>query len=496
MYNFIISHYRDFVIIMNKKILLIDDSKTQLSTLKIFFKREGFDVVTASDGIEGYQKLFEDPPDVVISDIMMPNLNGYQLCRLVKDNPLVTDIPIILLTILEQKIDKFWSKKSGADMFLLKSNDFEKIVETINHIIEEKPVSEEQKEAIKANSFSGGIIQSEINQILDSSLMKASVLNEFRLLTMHLEDNDVLAQNLFDLLSSVLNYDLALMIFKNPGCEDKEVYASGCLNLEDDTIKKAIYKSLKEIYGDGYSSYNLKTVSENWCGLEKISDRIFEDTYFHKIYSQNRHIATICFFGTADKDIKGQKFFPMVLNEIELLSTLKSLYAQNKFLSVTDSLTGLYNRRQLMDNLEREVERAKRYKTPLSVALLDLDYFKKVNDTYGHQAGDCVLKEVTGTIKHMLRKTDIVFRYGGEEVIILMPETDKYKASLPFERIRKAIEAKEIKFNGNIIKTTISVGIVDTGINAPTTAAFIEYADKAMYMAKERGRNQVVLYDE
>lgn len=481
---------------MKKKILLIDDSKTQLSTLKILFKREGFDVETASDGMEGYQKLFDFTPDVVISDIMMPNLNGYQLCRLIKDNPLTSDIPIILLTILEQKIDKFWSKKSGADMFLLKSGEFGQIVETVNKIIKLKPITEDAKEQIKKNSFSSGAVQAELNQILDSSLMKASVLNEFRLLSMHLGDDETLAQNLFDLLSSILDYNLALLITSPPENQEKVVYASGCMNLDENVLKKAVHKGIKAIFDSRDTSYTFKTVYENWCGIERLDEKIFEDTYVHKIYAEDKLIGGICFYGTAEKDIKNQKLFQTVLKEIELLTVIKSLYAQNKFLSVTDSLTGLYNRRYLMENLEREYEHSKRYKKPLSIAMIDLDFFKKINDTYGHQAGDYVLKEVTNIIRTTLRKTDIVFRYGGEEVIVIMPETDKYRAFQPFERIRKFIENMELTYKEHKIKTSISVGIVDTSAHAPTLENFIEYADKAMYEAKQNGRNQVVIYDE
>lgn len=478
--------------IMNKKILLIDDSKTQLNTLKILFKREGFDVEIAYDGIDGYQKIFECTPDIIISDILMPNLTGYQLCRLVKDNPITKDIPIILLTILEQKIDKFWSKKSGADMFLLKSTEFQNIISCVKTILEEKPLSEEAKEKIKKHSYSKGLIQAELNEILDNSLMHATVLNEFRLLAMHLEDESIMAKNLFELLSSILNFDLAFLIINTPEESEKKVYTGNCLNLENDSIKKAIYKSVTNIFGEN-TEYNVQTVFENWCGIEKLNDNIFQNSYIHQIKYADNILGAVCFFCSQDKDLENQKLFYTLLKEIDLLITIQALFAQNKFLSLTDSLTGLYNRRYLMENIEREFARSQRYKKELSIAMIDIDFFKKINDTFGHQAGDFVLREITRIIKQSLRKCDIIFRYGGEEILALLPETAKDKAFIPLERIRKQIETREFIFNGTPIKASISIGITDTAQNIDSIAMFVNQADKAMYQAKNNGRNRVEL---
>lgn len=477
---------------MNKKILLIDDSKTQLNTLKILFKREGFDVEIACDGIEGYQKIFECAPDIIISDILMPNLTGYQLCRLAKDNPLTKDIPIILLTILEQKIDKLWSKKSGADMFLLKSTEFENIINCVNKILQEKPLSDEIKEKIQKQPFSKSLIQTELNQILDNSLMQATVLNEFRLLAMHLGDENSMAKNLFEMLSSILNFELAFLVINPPGVNEKEVYASSCVNFENTAIKEAAKKSVECIFGEN-TEYNFRTVYENWNETEKISVNISQHPYIHQIKYRDDILGAICFFCTPDKNIEQQKLFNVLLKEIDLLITVQALYAQNKFLSLTDSLTGLYNRRYLMENIEREFVRSQRYEKELSIAMIDIDFFKKINDIYGHQAGDFMLKEITQIIKQGLRKCDLLFRFGGEEVLALMPETEKEKALIPLEKIRKKIEETEFVYNDKVIKTSISIGITDTAQKINSLEMFIGLADKAMYQAKNNGRNRIEL---
>ena len=480
---------------MNKKILLIDDSKTQQSTLKILFTRAGFHVETANDGLEGYQKIFESVPDIIVSDILMPKLNGYQFCRLVKDNPLLKNIPIILLTVLDQKIDKFWSRKSGADYFMLKSTDINNSITAITELIKQHPVTEEEKENIKKQTVSPEAIQSELNQILDNALMRSNVLNEFRILSMHLQDNKIMAKNLFDLLSSILNYDLSLLILNPPGVDEKEIYASSYSNIEEVILKQAIEKSLTNIFGKS-TNYNIKSVYGNISILTILTDEIFENTYIHQIKYNDEIVGAICFFGTKNKDIEAQKIFPVVLKEIDLLITIQALYTQNKYLSLTDGLTGLYNRRYLMETLGREDARAKRYKTKLCIAMIDIDFFKRVNDTFGHQAGDFILKEITATIKAMLRKSDILFRYGGEEVLAIMPETDNQSAMIPIQRIRQAIENKEFIYQEQIIKVTISVGLTDSSQKANSLELFIEHADRAMYESKQNGRNQVTIYHE
>jgi len=178
-------------------------------------------------------------------------------------------------------------------------------------------------------------------------------------------------------------------------------------------------------------------------------------------------------------------------NKIDVIKKINFMYSQTRFLSVTDSLTGLYNRRHFEDTLEREFLRASRYKNNLSFAIIDVDFFKKVNDTYGHSTGDYVLKEVAYLILQNLRKTDMVFRYGGEEFTVIITETPKEKAIVPLERLRKAVEEYPFSYNGQDIKITISIGISEVCENITTVHQLFDDADRALYKAKENGRNQI-----
>ena len=178
-------------------------------------------------------------------------------------------------------------------------------------------------------------------------------------------------------------------------------------------------------------------------------------------------------------------------NKLDVIKKINFMYSHTRYLSLTDALTGLYNRRHLDANLEREFLRSKRYHNNLSIAVIDIDFFKKVNDTYGHLCGDYVLKEVAYMILDTLRKTDMVFRYGGEEFVALLTETPLEKALIPLERLRKRIEKYPFEYNDNKFQVTISIGVNSTESGVETAGEFLDGADKALYLAKNNGRNNV-----
>lgn len=172
----------------------------------------------------------------------------------------------------------------------------------------------------------------------------------------------------------------------------------------------------------------------------------------------------------------------------ELMETNRRL----ELLSITDGLTQLYNHRYFQEEFAKEFEKAKRYDQPLSLALIDIDFFKKVNDTYGHAAGDEVLKMVAEIFARSVRSADTAARYGGEEFAVIMPQTDIDDARTFAEKIRSLIEETTISTSEGELSVTVSIGVATTPfsqLNAPIE--IVEAADKALYRAKENGRNQV-----
>ena len=177
-------------------------------------------------------------------------------------------------------------------------------------------------------------------------------------------------------------------------------------------------------------------------------------------------------------------------NKMDVIRKINFVYSQTKQMSFTDALTGLFNRRHFEVEFEREYKRARRYKNDLSLAIIDIDFFKKVNDTYGHICGDYVLKEVAFLIKENFRQTDILFRYGGEEFVVILTETPYATAMIPLERLRKKIENHHFSFGGHDFQVTISVGI-SSNIEFENAFEMFDEADKILYDVKNNGRNSV-----
>jgi len=182
---------------------------------------------------------------------------------------------------------------------------------------------------------------------------------------------------------------------------------------------------------------------------------------------------------------------------LELERSLKEANEEIRILSITDSLTGSYNRTYMNQNLPKEVRRATRYNRPISLVMVDIDHFKRVNDTYGHQAGDQVLKGLVETITASVRSgIDWVARYGGEEFLVVFPETEFQKAMGLAERLRRDVSDMKIQIKGGTIQVTASFGV--SGFSPSTSPkeisheAVINLADQALYQAKREGRNRVV----
>ncbi|THB68404.1 MAG: sensor domain-containing diguanylate cyclase [Gammaproteobacteria bacterium] len=175
---------------------------------------------------------------------------------------------------------------------------------------------------------------------------------------------------------------------------------------------------------------------------------------------------------------------------------LKEAMGRLEEMSIRDGLTGIYNRRHLENQLASEFDRVRRYGGILSIILFDLDHFKNINDTYGHLAGDEVLKSISSRLEAVLRNSDIAGRYGGEEFTVILPNTDAEGAAILAERLRKEVEESEIIYDGQKIPVTISVGVTLLSDNIENHEMLLNQADTALYYCKENGRNQVKLFDK
>ena len=187
-----------------------------------------------------------------------------------------------------------------------------------------------------------------------------------------------------------------------------------------------------------------------------------------------------------------------IISTVTVLYVVKYIITSRDYehtykLAVTDGLTDMYNHRYFQEQMKLNIDHSKRYGAPFSLIMVDIDFFKKFNDKYGHQSGDAVLRQVAQTIKRNIRSTDIPCRYGGEEMSVILTNTKKEEAVVVAQKICEAVRNKEFELaTGDWTHVTISVGVAAMPDNSDTTEGLIEYADKCLYIAKENGRNQVV----
>ena len=484
---------------MAVKVLLVEDSETQLKFLRDGLAQNGFEVETAMNGAEAYKKLFEYIPDIVVSDIMMPVIDGYQLCRMIKNIDETKKIPVILLTVLDKKIDSFWGKKAGAQLFLSKTIDMNEFVKNINATLRRYPLTDEYKANIALKANSDNSAQTRLNNILNDLLLKSVFANEFRNLSDFLNYERILVEKLFSLMSSFVEYSVAGVFFASP-----DDYSENILYI--DTLGRNINKSvLSDVQYDFFKKMEeFKTLKntkfevvrillgkETSYEFSDLKSKIIIPLMFDK-----KLIGGICFYTRQNMDYASFRYFDIMISELLAIFKMKYQYTEKEFMSVLDGLTGLYNRRQFEIGLEQEYNRTKRHPSDFSLAILDIDFFKKVNDTYGHQYGDYVLKTVASLMKQAFRKTDLLYRYGGEELIMIMPETNIEGAIIPVQRLRRMIEEYDFDYNGVKAKVTASIGLTMNYQEFNSPADILKSADEALYKAKESGRNRLVLHEQ
>lgn len=481
------------------RILLVEDSETQLKFLKEGLEEYGFEVETALNGSEAYKKVYTYTPDIVISDIMMPAIDGYQLCRMIKNMDETKKIPVILLTVLDKKIDSFWGKKAGAQLFLSKAIDMKELVNSINATVRRYPVSEEYKAALAARDNKENSAQFRLNAILNDLLLKSTFSNEFRNLSDFLNYERIMVEKLFNLLSSFVEYHVAGVYFASPDDFAENIVYFDTLgrNLSKNLLSDVSYDFFREMEKHKNLKDSKFEVVRMLLGKEldytfgDLTSKIIIPFVFDK-----KLIGGICFYTRQDMDYSSFRYFDIMISELLAIFKMKYQYTEKEFMSVLDGLTGLYNRRQFEITLEQEYNRTKRHPSDFSIAILDIDFFKKVNDTYGHQYGDYVLKTVADLMKQSFRKTDLLYRYGGEELVMIMPETNIEGALIPVQRLRRMVEEYDFDYNGVKAKVTVSIGLSMNYQNLNSSAEILKSADEALYKAKEGGRNRVILYEQ
>lgn len=465
---------------------------------------EGHSVVTSPDGVETLEKLHTDQFDLLFLDVDMPNLSGLQVCRMIRNDPAFSGFPIIMLTARDTKADQFWGKKTGANAYLTKPIEKETLLKTLDEVLAtSKWQPGAQLTGVAAPAKDGkqyGVIF-KAGQVSEDELFKMTLVNRVFEIS---QNRDTLADTLADvvaLYSSIVEFHLA-DFFIVDASERVRIY----LYVTDRCSRDFFQKVKRRLIEEFTDRAEMPPPMEN-------AEVVLNDPNRHLLgESDGADPVDVC---AVSLKAKGEKYGLLMLarargkpfsdedkKNIRLINEHSSIVVENirmheriKEFAIADGLTGLYNHRYFQEQLEKEFSRAKRYNLSLSLVMLDIDHFKNVNDSCGHQFGDSVLKIISGILKRSVRDIDLAARYGGEEFVIILPETQKKNSRIVAERIRAKVEEQNFQPEDPSRKITISIGI--SGFpddDIATRLDLIAKADAALYDAKKSGRNRVCLY--
>jgi len=452
---------------MTARVLVVDDIPANVRLLEARLSAEYFDVLTASSGEAAIEICERERVDVVLLDVMMPKMDGFEACRRIKSNPKTHHIPVVLVTALDQASDKLRGLQGGADDFLTKPVDEIALITRVRNLARLKTLTDEM--------LMRALTGRQMGLSEDAALLKAMSEERGRILIV---DDDVRsATRLAQWLASV---------------HQQPVIA---------TTPQAAHA---ELAGEPFDLMIVSLTMADADGLRLCSQTRSAD--------RTRHLPIVVLAEPGNEarllralDMGVNDYIMRPLDENELLARARTQVKRKRYsdhlrnrleesieASVIDPLTGLHNRRYMETHLSTLVEEARGSGRSLSVLLADIDHFKQINDTYGHDAGDVVLKEFSARFRRNTRGIDLACRYGGEEFLVIMPDTPMARAYQIGERLRVSIAADAFSIRPGLgIHITASVGLATLEREDDTPETVFRRADSALFDAKRRGRNQV-----
>jgi two-component system cell cycle response regulator len=451
---------------MTARVLVVDDILANVKLLEARLSAEYFEVLAANNGKEALDICNRERVDVVLLDVMMPGMNGFEVCKHIKANPRTAHVPVVMVTALDQPSDKLQGLEAGADDFLTKPVDDIALITRVKNLARLKMLADE---LVMRASTSERMGLPSIDQMMSAETARGRILI--------VEDHPRSGQRLAEALGKL--HDVSI---------EKDPQAALLRTAEDGHDLLMVSLSLAE--ADGL----------RLCSQVRSLDR-------------TRHLPIIVLVEPGDDarllrglDMGVNDYLIRPIDRNEMLARvrtqirrkqhqdiLSTRLKQSVELAITDSLTGLHNRRYMEGHLRTLVSEALAGSRHLSVLVADIDYFKSVNDTYGHDAGDTVLVEFAQRFRRNTRGIDLACRLGGEEFVIIMPDTDLSVARQVGERLRACIAADPFQINSTTqLRITASVGLATLERREDTPTSLLKRADVALYAAKREGRNRVV----
>ncbi|MBV9825217.1 MAG: PleD family two-component system response regulator [Alphaproteobacteria bacterium] len=451
---------------MTARVLVVDDVDLNVKLLEAKLTSEYFEVLTANNGPSALTVADTELPDIILLDVMMPRMDGFEVCRRLKENERTVDIPVVMVTALSDAADRLRGLEAGADDFLTKPVNDIALFARVRSLVRLKRMMDELR---LREEVCGRFSASEDGDPTTDEVTAARILL--------IEEQGFAASRIIDTLAPV-----AAMVRRAASCNEAQ-------DMLDDTIELVI-ASLSMSDSDPLRLVAQWRANENSRRLPILL--IADD-------SDLPRLAKGLDLGADDylvRPIDRNELLARVRTQIRrrrLQERLRQNYRRSLSLALTDELTGLYNRRYVFAHMNELIARAAE-SSGFAVAIFDIDHFKQVNDRYGHPAGDDVLRELAARAERQVRSVDLVGRMGGEEFVVVMPETSLPNAMAVAERLRAAVadEAFLVAESGQKLPVTVSIGVAIMDQQQDTIDSVLKRADDALYAAKNGGRNQVI----
>ena len=445
---------------MSARILVTDDNPLNVKLLHAKLTREYYTVLTAENGKDTLTIAAAEKPDLILLDVMMPEMDGFEACRQLKENPATRGIPVVMVTALSETEDRVRGLEAGADDFLTKPINDVALFARVRSCLRLKALMDEWQ------SRQGTGLAAETDEapqhvhvaVLDDQPHEQIILKKNLDLIGHSSHPITRSDELANLMARE-PISCCLINLHMQSEDPLRIVASLRAHEETRNLPLVVYGDESDIpkiaraLDLGASDYIFKPVDPM-----ELQARVRTQVRHKRAYDRLRHS-----------------------------------YEKNMSMAVTDPLTGAYNRHYLDQSMPRLFGRARKNNQPVSMVLVDIDFFKKINDGYGHPAGDQVLQEVAKRLSSGLRFFDMIVRLGGEEFALIMPETPFDAAMAVAERLRATVEATPVSVinPSHDLPVTFSAG-VSTAIGTYEFDVLLKRADEALYKAKANGRNRVV----
>ncbi len=427
-------------------VLIIEDSDSDALLLLRQLQKAGYDVVSEQVETAGQMRAVLETQDwdIVISDYNLPQFNGRAALELLQG--MGQDIPFIVVSGAIGEETAVAMMKAGAHDYLMKDN-MTRLAPAVERELAQAEVRRQQKRA-------------------EDQLRQLSRAVEHSPASIVITNIDGSIEYVNPKFTALTGYSLEEVRGQTP-----RILKSG--------------QTSPEVYNDLWKTI---LTGQEWRGellnRKKNGTLFWESVSISAIFDAKGKISH---FVAVKEDITARK---------EAEQKIQSLNVELEKLAMVDYLTGLYNRRYFMQRSEEELKRARRGPHSLSALMIDIDKFKNVNDTYGHEAGDLVLKQVAATLKNNLREIDLLGRMGGEEFAVLLPDTLIHDANISAERVRQAIQKHSFQMPGESLTVTISIGVATFTDGMSNIDDILRNADAALYQAKHSGANCVRLFED